>query len=119
MTQYDIRNINVMLEGLQGQLQSVLDGYKTLCTSLETHWKAVNGKLGELDHKLEANRKELKSDIVGVLLGVNRVDDNVHRVGEEAKNVKDVLAKLTELSEDHNNWLREHEVRIKKLEVHI
>lgn len=119
MTQHDIHNINVMLEGVHVQLQSVLDGYKTLCSSLEKHWKAVNGKIGELEHKIENSRKELKSDIVGVLLGVNRVDDHVHRIAEDSKNIKELLTKLTELSEDHNNWLREHEVRIKKLEAHV
>lgn len=110
--------INMLLGIVKEQLKMVLDGYQALSCNIESQWKAFQSAIEGLDRKLESVRREIKGDVLGVAMAISRIEEKVKKTEDDMHNLGGILSKITELSEDHNRWLREHEVRLKALEPH-
>lgn len=95
MTDDEIRHMNVLLEDIKQQVKLVFEGHKVL------------------NSKIEDVRIDLKAEIRGVR---NELKTEIREVHHKVKGLEGVMSKLTDLMDDHDKWLRDHEVRLKAVE---
>lgn len=106
MTDDEIRHMNVLLEDIKQQVKLVFEGDQVLNSKIEDvrlDLKAeIRGVCTELKTEIREVRTELK--------------DEIKEVHHKVKGLEGVMSKLTDLMDDHDKWLRDHEVRFKAVE---
>ena len=89
MTQEEeFRHQNVILEDMRHQMKLAFEGYQILERKIDQKFETLDCKIDKLDQKVD----------------------------REFKGVRSVLDKLLEFMDEHDRWLKDHEVRIKALE---
>lgn len=95
MTDDEIRHMNVLLEDIKQQVKLVFEGHQVL-----------NSKIEDVRLDLKAEIREVRTELKA----------EIKEVHHKVKGLEGVMSKLTDLMDDHDKWLRDHEVRFKAVE---
>lgn len=103
MTQDETRHMNVILEDIRHKFDVIYEGHKLLD-------QKIDRKIDELKQELKTEIVYIKSDMVDIKKDINKMQGTL-------KEHHDLFSKLLELMDDHDKWLRDHDVRLKVVET--
>ena len=104
MTQDEIRHMNVILEDIRHKLEVVAEGHKMLDQ--------------KFDRKIDAlwqDLKIVKTDIMYIKSDICDIKKDVNKMQGTLKEHHNLFSKLLELMDDHDRWLRDHDVQLKTI----
>lgn len=94
MTQDEVRHMNVLLEDIRHKVQLVFEGHQVLNHKIET----LEHKVAVLEHKIAV------------------LEHKIDKLSQDVLDIKGILSRVIDITDDHDKWLKDHEIRLKAIE---